>query len=101
MLDTKLGLWGFIEYIAGKYLWCPVYADDYMFIRSLWVVGQSKGKDYAQKLVDECVEDAKKSEMNGVAMTVSEGNWLISKDTLLKTEFESVEKPRRHLILWF
>lgn len=76
MLDIKKGLRGFIEYIPGNYAWRPVFADGYMFIHCLWVVGQSKGKGYAKLLVDECIKDAKKAGMNGVAMIVSEGNWL-------------------------
>jgi hypothetical protein len=92
MLDIKLGLRGFIEYIPSKYACRPVYADDYMFIHCLWVVGQSKGKGYSKLLVDECIKDAKKAGMNGVAMIVSEGNWLIGKDILLKMGFESVDK---------
>ena len=92
MLDIKEGQRGFIEYIPGKYSWRPVFADDYMFIHCLWVVGQSKGKGYAQKLVDECIKDAKIAGMSGVAMTVSEGNWLAGKEILLKMGFKSVDK---------
>jgi hypothetical protein len=92
MLDIKEGQRGFIEYIPGKYSWRPVFADDYMFIHCLWVVGQSKEKGYAQKLVDECIKDAKIAGMRGVAMTVSEGNWLAGKEILLKMGFKSVDK---------
>ena len=92
MLDIKTGQRGFIEYIPGKYAWRPVYVDDYMFVHCLWVVGQSKGKGYAQMLVDECIKDAKKDGLSGVAMVVSEGNWLAGKDILLKAGFKSVDK---------
>jgi N-acetylglutamate synthase-like GNAT family acetyltransferase len=92
MLDIKTGQRGFIEYIPGKYAWRPVHADDYMFVHCLWVVGQSKGKGYAQMLVDECIKDAKKDGLSGVAMVVSEGNWLAGKDILLKAGFKSVDK---------
>jgi hypothetical protein len=91
MLDINEGHRGFIEYIPGKFAWRPIYADDYMFIHCLWVVGQSKGKGNAKLLVDECIKDANKAGMNGVAMTVSEGDWLISKDIFLKLGFKSVD----------
>ena len=91
MLDIKEGHRGFIEYIPGNYAWRPVFADGYMFIHCLWVVGQSKGKGYSKLLVDECIKDAKKAGMNGVVMTVSEGNWLAGKDILLKLGFKSVD----------
>jgi hypothetical protein len=92
MLDIKEGQRGFIEYVPGKYSWRPVFADGYMFIHCLWVVGQSKGKGYAKLLVDECIKDSKNAGMNGVAMTVSEGNWLAGKEILLKMGFKSVDK---------
>lgn len=91
MLDIKAGHRGFIEYIPGKFAWRPVFADGYMFIHFLWVVGQSKGKGYSKLLVDECIIDAKKAGMKGIAMTVSKGNWLAGKDILLKLDFKSVD----------
>ena len=68
----QLPLRGFIEYIPGEYAWRPVNAKGYMFIHCLWVVGQSKGKGLATLLLDECIKDAKKSGMKGVAMVTSE-----------------------------
>jgi hypothetical protein len=54
-------------------------------------VGQSKGKGLATLLLNECIKDAKKSGMQGVAMVISEGNWLMGKKFLLKHGFESVD----------
>jgi hypothetical protein len=52
MLDLSQGGRGFIEYIPGKFAWRPVNADGYMFIHCLWVVGASRGKGYAEILLD-------------------------------------------------
>jgi len=83
---------GFIEYIPGEFAWRGINAKGFMVIHCLWVVGQSKGKGYAKLLLDECINDAKKSNMDGVVMVTSEGNWLAGKTILLKNGFESVDK---------
>jgi GNAT superfamily N-acetyltransferase len=83
---------GFIEYIPGEYAWRPVDARGYMFIHCLWIVGQSKGKGYATHLLNECIADAQKAGMQGVAMVTSKGNWLVDKKPLLKRGFEVVDQ---------
>ncbi|HEX2953081.1 MAG TPA: GNAT family N-acetyltransferase, partial [Bacillota bacterium] len=49
----------FIEYIPAENAWCPIIADGYIFINCLWVSGQFKGQGYADKLLEECMNDAK------------------------------------------
>jgi GNAT superfamily N-acetyltransferase len=88
----KLPARGFIEYILGEFAWRSVNAKGYMFIHCLWIVGQSKGKGLATLLLNECIKDAKKSGMQGVAMVTSEGNWLMGNKFLLKHGFESVDQ---------
>lgn len=88
----KLPERGFIEYIPGEYAWRPVDAKGYMFIHCLWVVGRSKGKGLATVLLNECIKDAQKEGMKGVAMITSQGNWLIGKKLLLKNGFEPVDQ---------
>jgi len=39
-----------------------------------------------------CLKDAKVSDLKGVAMVISEKNWLLSKKLLLRHGFESVEE---------
>lgn len=82
---------GFIEYIPGEHAWRPVDARGYIFIHCLWVVGKSKGRGYATRLLDECLRDARTSGMKGVAMVTSEGNWLAGKRLLEMHGFESVD----------
>lgn len=91
MLDIKQNGRGFVEYIPGEYAWRAVNAEGYMFIHCLWVVGQSKGKGYAKLLLDECIKDAKKQKMSGVAMLTSEGNWLVSKQIFERAGFVTVD----------
>ncbi len=88
----KLPERGFIEYIPGEYAWRSVQCEGYMFIHCLWVVGRSKGRGLAGILLDQCLADAKKAGLKGVAMVVSEGNGLIGKRFLTKSGFKSVDK---------
>ncbi len=83
---------GVIEYIPGEHAWRPVKAEGYMFIHCLWVVGKSKGNGYAKELLNECIKDARKLKMKGVAMVTSEKVWLMSKKFLVLQGFESVDK---------
>jgi len=92
MLDLKQGGRGFIEYIPGDYAWRAVNAKEYMLIHCIWVAGKSKGKGYGSLLLNECIRDAKKAGMKGVAIVTSEGNWLVGKKFLQKNGFESVDQ---------
>ena len=66
---------GFIEYIPGEYAWRAVEASDYMFIHCLWVVGKSRGKGGARKLLDPCLQDAKRGGFAGVATVTAENGF--------------------------
>jgi len=92
MLDLEQGGRGFIEYIPGEFAWRAVNAKGYMFIHCIWVAGKSKGKGYGTLLLNECIKDAKKARMTGVAVATSEGNWLVGKKFFLKHGFESVDQ---------
>jgi GNAT superfamily N-acetyltransferase len=81
---------GFIEYIPGEYAWRAVNAEGYMVIHCLWVVGKGKGKGYGSRLLNECVEDARKAQKHGVVMVSSSRVWLAGKKVFLKNGFEVV-----------
>ncbi len=82
---------GFIEYVPGEYAWRAVKAKSHMVIHCLWVVGKSKGKGFGAALLDECVQDARKAGMAGVAMVTSEGNWLAGRKLLEHVGFKAVD----------
>jgi len=92
MLDLRLGGRGFIEYMPGELAWRAVNAEGYMVIHCIWVAGQSRGKGYATLLLNECLEDARKLQMKGVAVLTSEGNWLVGHRFLLKRGFDPVDE---------
>lgn len=62
----------FIEYIPAENAWAPVIADNYMYIDCFWVSGSFKGHGYADDLLDECINDAKKKGRSGLCILSSE-----------------------------
>ena len=75
------GYQGMLEYIPGKYAHRPVDADGYMFIHCVFVgfKNEYKGKGFASLLIDECVTDAKKNDMLGVAVVTRKGSFMVNK----------------------
>lgn len=56
----------FIEYLPAEYAWCPLDAPGYMHINCFWVSGQFKGQGWANRLLEECIADAKAKGMKGL-----------------------------------
>lgn len=61
----------FIEYIPAENAWCPIVAHEYMFINCFWVSGKFKGQGYANKLLEECISDAKLQNKKGLVVLSS------------------------------
>ncbi len=86
------GVFGYIEYVPGERAWRAVNAENYMFIHCIYMEKRCKGRGYGTLLVKECVRDARKANMNGVAVVTREGTWMAGKKLFLKNGFEEVEK---------
>ncbi|MCX8129748.1 MAG: GNAT family N-acetyltransferase [Clostridia bacterium] len=73
LVFKKLDIRGkvFIEYIPAENAWCPIEAGGYMYINCFWVSGQFKGQGYANKLLDECINDAKRQCKKGLVILSS------------------------------
>lgn len=93
LLSKNGGTQGMIEYIPGQYCWRPVDASGYMFIHCIFVgfKKEYKGKGYGTLLLNECINDAKKQNMKGVAVVAREGTWMAGKEIFLKNGFEVVD----------
>jgi N-acetylglutamate synthase-like GNAT family acetyltransferase len=92
MHSAKEGSVGAIEYTPGKYAWRAVDADGYMVIHCIFIMPKKlKGKGYGALLVEECLKDAKKEKMQGVAVVTRKGTWMAGKDLFLKNGFEVVD----------
>ncbi len=88
------GYQGMLEYLPGKYAHRPVNAEDYMFIHCVFVGfrNEFKGKGYASILIDECIKEAKKAKMLGVAVVTRKGSFMVNNEIFLKKGFEIVDK---------
>jgi GNAT superfamily N-acetyltransferase len=83
------GTAGMIEYVPGEHAWRPVDAKGYMFIHCLFVIHKKhKGKGYGSRMVEECLKDAKKQQMHGVAVVTRKGTWMADKGLFEKLDFE-------------
>jgi len=93
LYSDKDGTQGMIEYIPGEYCWRPVEASGYMFTHCIFVGFKRayKGKGYGSLLVDECLRDARKQNMLGVAVVTRKGTWMAGKELFLRKGFEVVD----------
>lgn len=93
LYSKKDGTQGMIEYIPGEYCWRPVDAKGYMFIHCIFVgfKGAYKGKGYGSLILDECIKDAKKQKMNGVAVVTREGAFMAGREFFEKNGFEVLD----------
>ena len=102
LYDEKNKLIGFIEYIPGEFAWRAVDAKGYMFIHCIWIYPNSnKKKGYGSLLINECIKDAEKNNMLGVAVVTSEGSFMAGKNIFLKNGFKSISsaKPSYDLLV--
>jgi hypothetical protein len=83
---------GFIEYVPGKFAWRAVSAKDYMFIHCLYVSPNSnKNLGCGTMLIEECIDDARKQGLSGVAVMVSKLAFMAEEDIFLKNGFSRAD----------
>ena len=85
------GAVGFIEYIPGEYAWRAIDAKGYMVIHCIanyWRHHRNKG--YGTLLVEESIKDARKENLQGVAVVARKGSWMVGKELFLRNGFEVV-----------
>jgi len=88
LFDDKEGAVGNIEYVPGEFAWRPVDAPGYFFIHCLLIIPKKyKSIGLGKKLLDDCIEDAKKSGANGVAVTTRKRGWMAGNDLFIKSGF--------------
>lgn len=55
----------FIEYAPLETAWVPIEGDNYLYIYCLWVVGDAKGHGHGARLMESCIEDARRCGKSG------------------------------------
>lgn len=86
----------FLEYVPGEYAWRPVDAKGWLFVHCLWVYpeGQTVG-GLGGRLIQACINEAKRAGARGVAAIVSDGPWMVGKQVFLNNGFELVSESDR------
>lgn len=94
IMSKKGGYQGMLEYIPGKYAHRPVDAEGYMFVHCVFVgfKKEYKQKGYASLLIDECIQEARKESMLGVAVVTRKGSFMAKKDIFVKKGFVLVDE---------
>jgi N-acetylglutamate synthase-like GNAT family acetyltransferase len=105
LLVNEAGKWiGFIEYAPAAKAWRAVKAKGYMVIHCIWTYPKNiQHKGYGKKLLDECLKDARKSNMPGVTVVTRsspKGTFIAKRDLFLKAGFRvSDTYPPDHELL--
>ncbi|MGV8094469.1 MAG: YoaP domain-containing protein [Mangrovibacterium sp.] len=93
LMSKSDGYQGMLEYIPGEYAHRPVNAKGYMFIHCVFVYKKEfKGKGYASSLIDECINESKNANMQGVAVVTRKGSFMAKKDIFLRKDFCLIDK---------
>ncbi len=84
----------FVEYMPIEKVWKPVIGKNYIVINCLWVAGRFQQKGLGKKLLEECINDAKKQGKDGVCVVTSEKKmgFLTDKTFFVKYGFETCDK---------
>ncbi len=90
--SPKDGAVGYIEYTPGEYTWRPIEAPGYLTIHCVMIYRKKyKEAGYGSLLLSECLQDAKKRKVNGVAAVTSGGTWMPGSGLFRKHGFESID----------
>ena len=83
---------GYIEYLPGEFAWRGVDAKGYMFIHCLWNHSKRhQHQGWGGAMVEDCLNEAGKAGMNGVAVVIRKGPWLADHRLFLTSGFELVD----------
>lgn len=89
--EDKKKVAGFIEFVPGEFAWRAVSAKGYMFIHCIWIYpNANKNKGFGTQLINECIDDAKRNNCNGVAVVTSKNAFMANKNLFQKSGFQEI-----------
>ncbi len=96
LISEKGGYQGMLEYLPGEFAHRPVKAANYMFIHCIFVgfKNEFKEKGFASQLIDECINDAQKLNMHGVAVVTRKGSFMAGEEIFLKKGFTVTDSAK-------
>jgi hypothetical protein len=87
---------GLLEYVPGEFAWRPVQAAGWLFVHCLWV--DRRGQNFqglGSRLIQACMQEARRQKATGVAALVSDGPLMAGKDIFLKNDFHVIDERDR------
>ncbi len=89
---------GFVEYTTGEECWRAVDAKGYTFIHCIWTNGKKyQHQKLGEALIKEVEHDAVNT--NGVALTASDGAFMVSPEIFKKLGYKSVASEGKDQLL--
>jgi GNAT superfamily N-acetyltransferase len=80
---------GYIEYLPGEAAWRGVDAAGWMFIHCIWTYRRRyQRQGQGARMLEACLEDARRAGMNGVAVLTRDGPWMAGDALFLANGFE-------------
>ena len=90
----------FLEYVPGEFAWRPVNAQGWLFIHCLWVISaEQRHAGLGTRLIQACVQEAKRDGRIGVAAMVSNGMWMAGEKIFLNNGFTKVAERDRFALV--
>lgn len=91
--ERVTGKWaGMIEYMPAEFAWRSVYAPNHLVIHCLQVVKQWREQGLGSRLLQECIDDAQRHEMDGVVAIATKAGWCADSRIYLKHGFEVADR---------
>lgn len=94
----------FVEYMPIEKVWKPIIGKNYIAINCLWVSGKFQGQGLAKQLLDECINDTKKQNKDGIVIVTStkKKGFLTDKKFFTKFGFQTIDTapPYFELLLY-
>ena len=90
------GYQGMLEYIPGEFAHRPVDAVGYLFIHCVFVGFRKefKGKGYASAMIQTCVDEARETGWQGVAVVTRKGAFMAKNDIFTRMGFKVVDSAK-------
>jgi GNAT superfamily N-acetyltransferase len=83
---------GYAEWLPGEHAWRGVSTAGYMFLHCVWTYSRRyQHQGHGRRLIEACLDDARKAGMWGVATVARERPWLAGRAIFLKNGFEPVD----------
>ena len=87
---------GYIEYLPAEYAWRPIDAPGYMFVHCITIHSlKDRNTGFGSRLLEVCLDDARKNNMAGVCAMTSKGSWITDDRLFSKNGFIEIDKRDR------